>query len=270
MQDRYVADVGDFGKYGLLRALAQGVPHLVVGVVWYLVDVHSVEGKEAERKDGKHDGYLYGKPAHQRTFAACDPWLYSVMQQMRQLPNRGVRMIEEGAVLPDSTRFFHEPVPGFGKGPYPGAVQQELRWHKRMTWHKAARTAVEACDLVFTDPDNGIRFLDRPLMTEKPSHKHSYWHELESYLEAGKSLVAYHHLGRHNDHQQQIGDCLRKIRELGYQAWAVHYRRGTSRAFVIVPACKEHELMLMDRCQRFVGLRWTAHAALIPEHVMIA
>ena len=34
MQDRYVGDVGDFGKYGLLRALCGG--DLTLGVVWYL------------------------------------------------------------------------------------------------------------------------------------------------------------------------------------------------------------------------------------------
>ena len=34
VQDRYVGDVGDFGKYGLLRALCGG--DLTLGVVWYL------------------------------------------------------------------------------------------------------------------------------------------------------------------------------------------------------------------------------------------
>jgi len=42
MRDRFVGDIGDFGKYGLLRALA-GVqprckPELHLGVVWYEVD----------------------------------------------------------------------------------------------------------------------------------------------------------------------------------------------------------------------------------------
>ena len=40
MQNRYVADVGDFGKFELLRALVGVVdsddgPRLSVGVVWY-------------------------------------------------------------------------------------------------------------------------------------------------------------------------------------------------------------------------------------------
>ncbi len=40
MQDRYVGDVGDFGKYGLLRALSgpfKSEAVLSLGMVWYLV-----------------------------------------------------------------------------------------------------------------------------------------------------------------------------------------------------------------------------------------
>ena len=37
MQNRYAGDVGDFGKYGLLRTLCREPPLLSLGVVWYLV-----------------------------------------------------------------------------------------------------------------------------------------------------------------------------------------------------------------------------------------
>ncbi len=39
MQNRYTGDVGDFGKYGLLRALCSddGKRKLKLGVNWYLV-----------------------------------------------------------------------------------------------------------------------------------------------------------------------------------------------------------------------------------------
>lgn len=40
MQNRYVGDVGDFGKYHLLKALCRGddgKAALSLGVVWYLV-----------------------------------------------------------------------------------------------------------------------------------------------------------------------------------------------------------------------------------------
>jgi len=50
MQNRYTADIGDFGKYGLLRALCSTVDDgskLRLGVVWYLVpdESHNADGK---------------------------------------------------------------------------------------------------------------------------------------------------------------------------------------------------------------------------------
>ena len=46
MQDRFVGDIGDFGKYGLLRAL-RGIhppadPCLNLGLVWYVPDCETV------------------------------------------------------------------------------------------------------------------------------------------------------------------------------------------------------------------------------------
>lgn len=42
MQDKFVADIGDFGKYGLLRTLAgiepKARPGYRLGVVWYFGD----------------------------------------------------------------------------------------------------------------------------------------------------------------------------------------------------------------------------------------
>jgi hypothetical protein len=52
MQDRYFGDVGDLGKYGLLRALSglNEEPQLRLGVVWYLFP------DESHNTDGKHLG----------------------------------------------------------------------------------------------------------------------------------------------------------------------------------------------------------------------
>ena len=51
MQDRYAGDIGDFMKFGLLRALADE-SGLRLGVNWYLT------GDESHNADGKHVTYL--------------------------------------------------------------------------------------------------------------------------------------------------------------------------------------------------------------------
>ena len=48
MQNRYVADLGDFGKYGLLKYLCRG---LRLGIIWYLVS------NESHNSDGRHIRY---------------------------------------------------------------------------------------------------------------------------------------------------------------------------------------------------------------------
>ena len=74
MQDRYTGDVGDFGKYGLLRALVGIHPagsSRSLGVVWYVTDAE-IEDVDPQG-DGRHLSYLE-QPAR---FRECDPQLFS-------------------------------------------------------------------------------------------------------------------------------------------------------------------------------------------------
>src|SRR5881628_3576408 len=80
MQDRYVADVGDFGKYGLLRVLCnttghESGPRLRLGVVWYLFD--SKEERKRKPGDGRKTGYA--KQSHKARFRRRDEKLYDVL-----------------------------------------------------------------------------------------------------------------------------------------------------------------------------------------------
>ena len=70
MQDRYFGDIGDFAKYGLLRAVTAGEPPLRLAVLWYLVP------DESHNKDGRHIDYLEPTPENLARFRACDPELY--------------------------------------------------------------------------------------------------------------------------------------------------------------------------------------------------
>ena len=84
VQNRYTGDVGDFGKYGLLRILAggPGEQRLRLGVVWWLVP------SESHNEDGRYVQYL--DAAHEEWFRACDPELYD---GLRQLVRHGPREV---------------------------------------------------------------------------------------------------------------------------------------------------------------------------------
>jgi len=55
MQNRYVADIGDYGKYGLLSFICKNTG-LHLGVNWYLVNPEEVG--ENENSDGNKTQYL--------------------------------------------------------------------------------------------------------------------------------------------------------------------------------------------------------------------
>lgn len=99
MQNRYAGDVGDFGKYGMLKKVSSSTC-LRLGINWYLT------ADESHNNDGKHVGYLDDtKRKNILEFCACDPTLYKQLQDVVK-KERTIRYIEDSHVLPDGTVFY--------------------------------------------------------------------------------------------------------------------------------------------------------------------
>ena len=102
MEDRYLGDVGDFGKYGLLKALclqsenSEGY-NRSLGVVWYLVP------DEAGSGDGKLTSYLKGAPENLGLYRSCDPDLYDLLREIVRGDQRNVAAIRQEQILPSGT-----------------------------------------------------------------------------------------------------------------------------------------------------------------------
>ena len=242
MQDRYTGDVGDFGKYGLLRALSlseitdEGGPRLSLGVVWYRYH------DESHNADGKHISYL--DPHKQKDYRKCDPELYDCLSEIvNNRVSRKISEIEKSEILGSKTRYFSEECPG-------GSRQSRFEWHKR------ALTKMRGCDLVFLDPDNGL-VKD---IKDEVSAKHVYFCEVQDFVYLGGALVFYHHLNRSTTHDRQIEHQLRwlagKFRDSHHVA-AFRYRRGTSRVFFVIWPAHLHEI-LWPCMQAVSDSQWTA------------
>ena len=198
MQNRYVGDVGDFGKYGLLRFLTGAVdpgdrePNPRLGVVWYLTP------DEAGRGDGQHIGYLDRTPQNAARFRACDPDLWETLHRLvrHERNARCVHQVERAAILPAS---FYNPMLLFE--PY---MLRPMREELRRLWLAAARLAMADADLVFLDPGNGLA--EPPKMHQKKGPKFTYAPDLREFWECGKSLVIYHHLGRNGQADEKIAE----------------------------------------------------------------
>ena len=98
MRDRYVGDIGDFAKYGLLRAIGKGKR---LGVVWYLC----ADLEVGNTGDGHHIAYLQ-RPDDWRHL---DPDLFDTLKNLIDEKRRSVAEIAKSRLL-GSADFADEPV----------------------------------------------------------------------------------------------------------------------------------------------------------------
>ena len=147
MQNRYVGDVGDFLKFGLLNFLFQNQsasPKFKLGVNWYLVP------DEKNKADGKYTDYLKPKNRFSKKLQECNPKLYRQMNEIVFVKKkRNIAEIEKDNVLPKGTIFYGELLR------YDN-IPLEERERIRKEWHSAALKKLRGADVIFLDPDNGI------------------------------------------------------------------------------------------------------------------
>ncbi|SRR6266567_458893 len=257
MQDRYVGDVGDFGKYGLLRALSsprRGRSPLSLGVVWYLVP------DENHTADGGKIGYLTLPHDRAAFYRDCDPTLYDLLQRLVAGGRRDTQSVAEAGMLTPETIFFGKPLT------FNGVERKEkARLRHRAAWLVAAHKTTRACDLVFLDPDNGLGGTVVP--HRKQGVKYAYPSEASAYLERGQSVVVYHHLGRRGNARQQIMRQFRRLGRPGFHdaVFALLYHRGTARVFFVIESAS-HEHQLLGRAREMLSGPWSRHFDLLtPE-----
>jgi len=243
MQDRYVGDVGDFGKFALLRDLTRD-RKLRLGVVW----CHYPD--EGHNGDGRHVSYLQ-KPS----MASLDPELHSALNILVANGRRSLHAIEQSGVLPLDTLFFRETL----RPAYPEARSQ-LRLQHRASWLDRALSTTAEADLVFFDPDNG---LETPSIgnSHPKAGKYIFWEELVPFWQRGQSLVVYHHLNRTMSASEQTGRLYRDFsRRLANPALVLPmtFRRGSCRHFWVV-AQQRHAKALKKAATTFLARGWAPH-----------
>ena len=261
MQNRYVGDVGDFGKYGLLRALCSSKGPdaglaLSLGVVWYLVP------DEAHNDDGKFIRYLEPSESNAGLYRGCDPSLYDTLGQIVHRESRGVKRVREHRVLPAGTVYYEVSL-AFKGIAGTGSPLPERRAAHRSRWAQGALDLTAGCDLMFADPDNGFEVAAKPYEPRGP--KYVFFDELLPLVRRGQSLVVYHHIGRRGSAVDQVRARLAQIKtrlKPESEALALLYHRGSARAFFVIPADRHRETLLR-RIGRFLDGPWSRHFELV-------
>jgi len=279
MKCRFVGDVGDFGKYGLLRAIS-GITvndehrSLRLGVMWYLVPddgkANSVRDEphrcprparrlagRGQAGEGKFIGYLAKTSTNRRRFRECDEELYDALAEIVSQKGRCVANVADDGILGADAALHDEPLT-YADLPRYGSAAKETRLTRRKEWFQRALEAVRGCDVVFVDPDNGLECKSVERHHAK-GPKYAYLEDLNRIADRGHSLLVYHHLSRNGRHREQIEDWRERISaELGLSgdrvlvAWCKPY---AGRAFFIIPSQRDREVF-DSRFGRFKASKW--------------
>jgi diadenosine tetraphosphate (Ap4A) HIT family hydrolase len=214
MQDRYVGDIGDFVKYGLLRALS---PDLKLGVAWYLFP------DEKESRDGKHLDYL-GDPNRWRP---RDPELFDEMKRIVTKGQRSVAAVENSELF-EGVKFYTKVQSSDLRN-----LAQRKAW--RSGWFSDLLQELKNCDLVFADPDNGLYLPDDQSLGQRRQWKRLPLEEARS-MANGRTAVLYHHNTRwKGGHNSEVDHWVEK---LGPTTLALRWRAYSARTFFVVNPTK--------------------------------
>ena len=215
MKNQYVGDIGDYGKYGLLRFLASyGIK---IGVNWFLTE-----------NDGSTDGKFttYLKNPADRVY---DPELFDALQNIADHPDKTIKMIEQAGIIPGA-EFYGELLKG-------SSLEADAREWNRRLWFNNSTLMLGNAELIFADPDNGISY--RKTARTKDSEKFILPKDVAEYYNSGKNVVYYCHKGRRKQEawEQAKAEIRNHIRDA--QLLAVTCHRGTQRSYIFVlhPDC---------------------------------
>lgn len=221
VQDGYAGDIGDFGKFALLRTIAR-TAGLRIGLHWCLTSA----GTRAN--DGRHTRYLSSRAGRER-YRSRDPDLYDALARIVGAGTRSVARLEEAGLLPTSAVYFSERLD------YDGLSRDERRT-LRERWRARAASAFRACDLLLLDADNGLA-VPSVSATALTAPKYVYHEDLERYR-SDQTIAVYQHVARSGSAEEQLRRKLRSLSAVrpGSAPFAIRHRRGTSRAYLFLPA----------------------------------
>ena len=234
MQNRYTGDIGDFAKYGLLRALSRGRQ---LGVAWYLYP------DEAHTADGRHIQYL----ENPGVWRPLDAELFDGLRDLIAGGERSVAVLERSGLLPGAV-FAPEMLAAMDIHPTDRRV-----WRAR--WFERVMEMLAHCDIVFADPDNGLYPDDKFSWGSAADWKRQPLCEAIR-LCAGRVGVLYHHNTRFKGgHMAEIRHWLSKLPACTH---AFYWRRYSNRTFFVV----NPDQMTLERLAEFAET-WKAHGQLI-------
>ena len=238
MQHRYAADIGDFGKFHLLRFLFNHTGYKLKQV-WYLYP------NESHNNDGLHINYF-------DKVKGVDTLLEEAFQQIIQNNTRNVKALQVANLI--ACDYFEE---------YVSKGIESLS--SRKTWLNKAVQFVEKTDYTFVDPDNGLATKLIKTKTSKDIQllgfenfkqrtkqgKYIFLDEIKAFYQCSRCVVVYHHLNRTMSHDNQIMLIQNKLREQFYEVMAIKHKPYSPRVYFFILKDKYITYFIRNNLQKF-------------------
>ena len=207
MKNQYVGDIGDYGKYALLRAFANA--GIKVGVNWYLTE-------DDGSSDGKFIEYLKSDELRWRA-----PEVFDTLRNIAFNKDKSVADIENSGIIPGAI-FFSDVLSPLGT--------PSDRGQERNLWFQESIYELSDAELVFMDPDNGLLKDNDPC--KRGAEKYVLPDEVEQYYRAGHNVVYYCHKGRRkigdwHDYKSYMCKALPDAK-----SFVLTFHKGTQRSYV--------------------------------------
>ena len=201
MKNQYFGDVGDYGKYAMLRYLAND--GIKIAVNWYLTP-------DDGSNDGKFTSYL-----EKGDMSSYDKPLFELLREMVAKDERSIDAFEKADVIKEAV--------------YYSEMLSEAK-DQRKEWHQNALKACADAELVFLDPDNGLTESKAP----KGANKFCFPEEIADYYHAGQNVVYYCQKARRTYDQWEAVKGLMQKYLPDCKIFVITYHKGTQRSYIFV------------------------------------
>ncbi|CAA6803402.1 MAG: Unknown protein [uncultured Sulfurovum sp.] len=232
MQNKYVADIGDFGKFQLFRYLFNHRQSVFNGKqlsqIWFM---HKGEGES--NNDGRHVDYF-------SRVQGSDVALENALIDILNTNARDVTEFEKRNLL-HNTCYFYDEVP--------------KTLEKRYAWLQDALAFSDKCHVVAVEPDNGMAlkcqrnersFLHLSLTEhhrqKNTPHKYIFSDEVAHFYQLShvEICIVYQHLSRCFSHNEQIDALLRGLNTQYHHTLAIKHKPYSPRVFFFL--CKSEAI----------------------------
>ena len=210
MKNQYVGDIGDYGKYSLLRAFTDA--KVKVGVNWYLTE-----------NDGSTDGKFTEYLKKDDRLSEYDTTVFKTLKSIAFDKKKSVMDIQKSGILPRAV-FYSEVLS-------PKGTPSERR-DERQRWFEKSDTALNDAELIFMDPDNGL--LEKNDPTILSAEKYVLPDEVRKYFTDGHNVVYYCHKGRRTlnqwfDYKSIMFEMIPEAKPT-----VLTYHKGSQRSYIFL------------------------------------